>query len=109
MKYLYLALAILLEVTGSGFMKASDGFSKIVPTMVTIVSYIACFFFLSQALKFIPLGIAYAIWAGLGIVLTAVVSVVIFKQTLDIPSVIGIILIISGVIVMNTFSKTAVH
>jgi len=109
MKYLYLTLAILLEVTGSGFMKTSDGFSKVLPTTVTIVSYIACFFFLSQALKFIPLGIAYAIWAGLGIVLTAVVSVVIFKQPLDVSAIIGIVLILSGVVVMNAFSKTAVH
>lgn len=109
MKYLYLALAILLEVIGSGSLKASYGFSKTIPTIVTVVAYLACFFFLSQALKSIPLGIAYAIWGGLGIVLTAVVSVVVFKQSLDVPAIIGIILIVTGVFIMNFFSKTAAH
>ena len=106
MKYLYLALAIVLEVLGSSFMKASDGFSKLLPTTITIIAYIACFFFLSQALKSIPLGIAYAIWGGLGIVLTALISVIIFKQSLDLAAIIGIILIVAGVFVMNFFSKS---
>ena len=106
MKYLYLALAIVLEVLGSSFMKASDGFSKLLPTTITIIAYIACFFFLSQALKSISLGIAYAIWGGLGIVLTALISVIIFKQSLDLPAIIGIILIVAGVFVMNFFSKS---
>ena len=109
MKYLYLALAIVLEVLGSSFMKASDGFSKLLPTTITIIAYIACFFFLSQALKLIPLGIAYAIWGGLGIVLTALISVIIFKQSLDLPAIIGIILIVTGVFVMNFFSKSSTH
>lgn len=109
MKYLYLALAIVLEVLGSSFMKASDGFSKLLPTTITIIAYIACFFFLSQALKSIPLGIAYAIWGGLGIVLTALISVIIFKQSLDLPAIIGIILIVAGVFIMNFFSKSSTH
>lgn len=109
MKYLYLALAIVLEVLGSSFMKASDGFSKLLPTTITIIAYIACFFFLSQTLKSIPLGIAYAIWGGLGIVLTALISVIIFKQSLDLPAIIGIILIVAGVFVMNFFSKSSTH
>ena len=109
MKYLYLALAIVLEVLGSSFMKASDGFSKLLPTTITIIAYIACFFFLSQALKSIPLGIAYAIWGGLGIVLTALISVIIFKQSLDLPAIIGIILIVAGVFVMNFFPKYSTH
>ena len=109
MKYLYLALAIVLEVLGSSFMKASDGFSKLLPTTITIIAYIACFFFLSQALKSRPLGIAYAIWGGLGIVLTALISVIIFKQSLDLPAIIGIILIVAGVFVMNFFSKSSTH
>ena len=109
MKYLYLALAIVLEVLGSSFMKASDGFSKLLPTTITIIAYIACFFFFSQALKSIPLGIAYAIWGGLGIVLTALISVIIFKQSLDLPAIIGIILIVAGVFVMNFFSESSTH
>lgn len=107
MKYLFLTLAILLEVTGSSFMKLSDGFSKPIPTAITIITYIACFYFLSLALKFMPLGVAYAIWAGLGIVLTAVVSTIVFKQSMDLPAIVGLILIVIGVIIMNLFSKTA--
>ena len=109
MKYLYLALAIVLEVLGSSFMKASDGFSKWLPSSIVIIAYLTCFYFLSLALKTIPLGIAYATWGGLGIVLTAFISVVIFKQKLDIPAIIGIVLIVLGVIVMNFLSKTTTH
>lgn len=106
MKYLFLALAIVLEVVGSSFLKVSDGFTKVIPTIIMIVAYIACFYFLSLALKYFSLGVAYAIWAGLGIVLTATISVVIFKQNLDIPAIIGMLLIIAGVVVINFYSKT---
>ncbi|MCY0977125.1 multidrug efflux SMR transporter [Chryseobacterium wangxinyae] len=109
MKYVFLSLAIILEVIGSSFMKASNGFTKAGPSVITVLAYLICFFFLSQALKSIPLGIAYAIWGGLGIVLTAIVSVVVFRQTLDIPAIIGITLIVAGVVVMNFFSKSAAH
>ena len=107
MKYLFLGLAIAFEVIGSSFMKASDGFTKWIPSTVVVIAYLVCFYFLSLALKTIPLGIAYAIWGGLGIVLTAAVSVFIFKQKLDLAAIIGIVLIVSGVVVMNFFSKTA--
>lgn len=109
MRYLYLTLAIAFEVVGSSFMKASEGFSKWMPSSIVIIAYLICFYFLSLALKTIPLGIAYAIWGGLGIVLTAIISVVIFKQKLDIPAIVGIVLIVSGVVVMNFFSKTTTH
>ena len=102
-------MAIIAEVIGSSFLKQSDGFSKLLPAAITITSYLSSFFFLSQALKGIPLGTAYAIWAGLGIVLTTAVSVTIFKQKLDLAAIIGIMLIVSGVVVMNFFSKTASH
>ena len=82
---------------------------KTIPTILTIIAYTICFFFFSHALKSIPLGIAYAIWGGLGIVLSALISVVIFKQSLDLPALIGITLIVAGVFVMNFFSKSAVH
>ncbi|MHA6728374.1 DMT family transporter [Chryseobacterium sp. A301] len=109
MKYLYLSLAIIFEVMGSSFLKASNGFSKLIPSSITVVAYIACFFFLSQTLKHMPLGVAYAIWGGLGIVLTAIISVVLFKQPLDLPAILGIVLILIGVVAMNVFSKTAGH
>ena len=109
MKYLFLALAIIFEVVGSSFIKASDGFTKLFPTTIVAVAYLICFYFLSVALKTIPLGIAYAIWGGMGIVLTAIISVLVFKQKLDIPAIIGIVLIVAGVVVMNFFSKSTAH
>lgn len=109
MKYLYLALAIIFEVIGSSCMKASDGFTKWLPTVIVVITYLICFYFLSLALKSMPLGLAYAIWGGLGIVLTAIISVFIFKQSMDLPAIIGVILIVSGVFVMNFFSKTLSH
>lgn len=109
MGYVYLALAIILEVLGSSLIKVSDGFTKIIPTSIMLIAYVTCFYFLSLTLKTIPLGIAYAIWGGLGIVLTAIISVVIFKQKLDLPAILGIALIVSGVFIMNFFSKTNAH
>lgn len=109
MKYLFLGLAICLEVVGSSFLAKSNGFTKLIPSIITVIAFSACFYFFSQALKSIPLGIAYAIWAGLGIVLTATVSVVIFKQKLDTPAILGMLLIVLGVIVINVFSKSATH
>lgn len=109
MKYVFLGLAIGLEVVGSSFLLKSNGFTKLIPSMVTVLAFVSCFYFFSQALKFIPLGIAYAIWAGLGIILTAIVSVVVFKQKLDTPAILGMLLIIIGVVVINAFSKSSTH
>lgn len=109
MKYLYLALAIVLEVIGSSFLTKSHGFSKLEPSLITIIAFGACFFFLSLALKEMPLGIVYAIWAGAGLVLTALVSVFVFKQSLDLPAFIGIGFILVGVVILNVFSKSAGH
>lgn len=109
MKYLFLGLAICLEVLGSSFLAKSNGFTKLVPSIITVIAFSACFYFFSHALKSIPLGIAYAIWAGLGIVLTATVSVIIFKQKLDTPALLGMGLIVVGVLVINIFSKSATH
>lgn len=109
MKYLYLATAIVFEVIGSSFIKASDGFTKLIPTVCTIAAFVICFYALSIALRTIPLGIAYATWAGLGIVLTALVSVFIFKQSIDWPAIAGMALIIAGVVVINVFSKSVAH
>lgn len=109
MGYLFLGLAILFEVLGSSMIKISDGFTKTIPVIVMLVAYTVCFYFLSLTLKTIPLGTAYAIWGGLGIVLTAFISVIYFKQTLDTPALIGILLIVSGVFVLNFFSKTHTH
>ncbi|MDR2920866.1 MAG: multidrug efflux SMR transporter [Tannerella sp.] len=109
MHYLFLALAIFFEVIGSSFIKLSNGFMKLLPTLVVAVAYLTCFYFLSLALKTIPLGITYAIWGGIGIILTALISVFIFKQSIDFRAIAGIGLIVTGMFMINIFSKTAVH
>lgn len=109
MQYLYLALAIIFEVLGSSFIKASHGFSKLLPTLVVVAAYGICFYFLALCLKTMPLGAAYAIWGGVGITLTALVSVFIFKQPMDLPAIIGIVLIVGGVFIINFYSKTLSH
>ena len=107
--YLLLGLAIILEGTGSTFLLKSEGFSKLGPSLLVFVFYIISFYLLSQVLKTLPLGIAYAIWSGVGSVLTALIGFFIFRQSLDLPAVIGIGMIIGGVIVMNVFSKSVGH
>lgn len=107
MGYFYLAIAIVFEVLGSSFIKACEGFTKIVPSIVVVVAYVIAFYFLSLCLKTIPLSIAYAIWAGIGIVLTVLISIFIFKQNIDLPAIIGIFFILIGVLIINYFSKVA--
>lgn len=104
--YAMLALAIVSEVTGSAFLVKSEGFTKLGPSLLVVMFYVVSFYLLSQVIKTIPLGIAYAIWGGVGIVLTALVGFFVFKQTLDLPALIGIGMIVGGVIVMNVFSNS---
>ena len=105
MGYWYLGLAILFEVVGSSFIKSSNGFTKLLPSIIVLVTYIVAFYFLSLCVKTVPLSIAYAIWAGVGIILTVLVSVFVFKQTIDFPAILGIVFIIIGVVIINYFSK----
>jgi small multidrug resistance pump len=107
--YLMLALAIISEVTGSAFLVKSAGFTKLGPSLLVVLFYVISFYLLSQVIKTIPLGIAYAIWGGVGIVLTALVGFFVFKQILDVPALLGIAMIVGGVIVMNVFSNTIGH
>ena len=109
MAYALLALAIISEVTGSTFLVKSEGFTKLVPSILVFIFYAISFYLLSQVLKTIPLGIAYAIWSGIGIILTACIGFFIFRQSLDVPAMLGIAMIIDGVIVMNVFSKSVGH
>lgn len=104
--YGLLAIAIITEVLGTAFLVKSSSFTKLVPTVITIVCYVLSFYLLAQVTKTLPIGIAYAIWGGVGVALTAVIGLVAFKQTLDIPAIIGILLIVSGVVVMNVFSNS---
>lgn len=107
--YGFLILAIIFEVLGTTFLVKSEQFTRLIPTLLMAVLYIGSFYFLSQTIKTIPLGIAYAIWGGVGIILTAIIGFVLFKQSLDTPAIIGIMLIISGVVVINVFSQTVGH
>lgn len=109
MGYVYLMFAILLEVFGSSMLLKSEGFTKLKPTALMVVAFVCAFYCLSKCLKFMPLSIAYALWAGIGLVLTALVSVFVFKQRLDLPAIIGILFILIGVLIINLFSKTATH
>ncbi len=106
MGYWYLAIAIVAEVIATNALKASDEFTKLIPSIIVVISYSVAFYFLALVLRTIPVGVAYAIWAGVGVVLVALVSVVIFKQIPDIPAVIGMTLIICGVVIIYVFSKT---
>lgn len=109
MVYIYLALAIVAEVVATSALKASHGFSNLVPSILVVIGYAIAFFLLSLVLKTMNIGVAYAIWAGLGIVLVAVAGALFFNQMPDLPAVIGMILIIAGVVVINLFSKTVSH
>ncbi len=104
--YLYLCIAILFEVIATTSLKAADGFTNLVPSIVVGIGYSASFYFLGLALKHIPVGIAYAVWAGLGIVLIAVAAAVIYRQIPDAATLIGMVLIIAGVMAIHLFSKT---
>ena len=107
--YGFLMLAIICEIMATTLLVKSEQFTRLLPTLMMAVLYIVSFYFLSQTLKTIPLGIAYAIWGGIGIVLTAIIGIVAFKQTIDTPAIVGIALIVSGVIVINVFSNTVGH
>lgn len=109
MNYLFLAVAIVFEVIGTSFMKQSEGFSRLFPSLITAVTYGVAFFCLSLTLKTIPTGIAYAIWSGAGIVLIASVSWLFQGQKLDAAAMLGMALIVTGVVVMNVFSKASAH
>ena len=107
--YLFLFLAILFETVATSFMKQSEQFTKLVPSIVTIVGYIGAFYCLSLVLKTIPVGIAYAIWSGVGIILITLIGLVVFKQHLDLAAFIGLGFIIAGVIIINVFSHSVSH
>lgn len=109
MGYVYLAMAIVAEVIATSAVKASDGFTKLVPSVVVVVGLALAFYCLSLVFKTVPMGVAYAIWSGLGIVLISLAGMILFGQKLDLPAIIGMLLIIAGVVVMNVFSKSVSH
>ena len=109
MNWVFLTIAIVAEVVGTSALKASEGFSRPVPALITAAGYAVAFFFLALTLRTIPMGVAYAVWSGVGIVLISLVGWFAFRQSLDTPALIGLGLIVAGVVVINGFSNTAGH
>jgi small multidrug resistance pump len=107
--YLFLAIAIVAEVIATSALKASQGFSQLLPSILVAVGYGVAFYFLSLTLRTIPVGIAYAIWSGAGIVLVSLIGFALYGQKLDVWAIVGIGLIIAGVMVINLLSKSAAH
>jgi small multidrug resistance pump len=107
--YLFLGIAIIAEVIATSALRAAEGFTVLLPSVVSVVGYVVAFYFLSLTLKTMPVGVAYAIWSGVGIVLVSLVALVIYKQVLDLPAMLGMGLIMAGVVVINLFSKTTGH
>lgn len=107
--YLFLLAAIIFETVGTSALKACDQFTRPLPSLVAIVSYLVAFYLLSLTLRTVPIGIAYAIWSGMGIVLVALIGLFWFRQALDTPAVVGLLLIVAGVVVINVLSKCAPH
>jgi small multidrug resistance pump len=107
--YALLGIAIVAEVVATSALRASEGFSRWLPAVVVVLGYGVAFYCLSLTLRSIPVGIVYAIWSGVGIVLISLVAVVLYRQVPDLPAIIGLGLIISGVVVLNLFSKMQAH
>ena len=108
-QYLFLVLAIAFEVAWAILLKYTEGFTRLWPTVTTITTYLAALYFLNLTVRTMPVGIAYAIWAGTGMILIALLGVVVLKQHLDLPAIIGLMLIIAGVLVLNLGSKSVTH
>lgn len=103
----YLATAIVCEVVATSALKSAEGFTRWLPSLLVVTGYSAAFYFLSLTLNGIPLGIAYAVWSGVGVALVSLLGYLWYGQTLDVPAMIGIALIILGVLVLNLYSNTA--
>jgi len=109
MNWLYLIIAIISESIATNSLKASNGFTNVVPSIIALAGYGSVLFFLSLAIRTISVGVAYATWSGVGIVLIALIGWLWHKQALDTPAIIGMGFIITGVVIMNVFSKSVTH
>ena len=107
--YLLLTIAIVAEVIGTSLLPVTHGFNKLVPTLVVLACYVVAFYLLSVTVETLPVGIVYAIWASSGIVLTTLVAWLVYKQSLDLPAIFGMMLIIAGVVCIQLFSKVNGH
>ncbi|MBP7687343.1 MAG: EamA family transporter [Thermoflexales bacterium] len=108
-RWVPLLIAIIAEVIATSALKASEGFTKLWPSIIVVIGYGAAFYALSLALREIPMGVAYAIWSGLGLILITLTGWLLYGQRIDAPAFIGMVLIVAGVVVMNVFSKAVAH
>lgn len=109
MPYLYLALAVAFETIGTSAMQASQQFTRLWPSVLVIVGYAISFYFMALTLRYMPVGIVYALWSGLGIILIALIGYAVFGQKLDLPAIAGLGLIIAGIVVIQLFSNATAH
>ena len=107
--YLFLVLAILTETVGTSALQASQQFTRLVPSVIVVVGYGLSFYLLALTLRYMPVGIVYAIWSGLGVVFIAVIGWLVFGQKIDLPAALGMALIIAGIVVLHLFSKSTAH
>ena len=108
-QWLYLGIAIVAEVIATSTMKATEGFTRLWPSLAVAAGYLVAFYFLSLTLRTLPVGIAYAVWSGVGIALVSLIAWLAYGQTLDGPAIAGLVLILAGVVVLNGFSKSVAH
>ena len=108
-QWIFLSVAIVSEVIGTSALKATGEFTRLWPSVIVVFSYFSAFYFLTLTLRTIPIGIAYAIWSGVGVALITLVGWLFYKQTLDVPAFVGITLIVAGVVVLNVFSRAVPH
>ena len=109
MPYLYLAIAVAFETIGTSAMQASQQFTRLWPSVLVIVGYAISFYFMALTLRYLPVGIVYALWSGLGIILIALIGYAVFGQKLDLPAIAGLGLIIAGIVVIQLFSNATAH
>jgi small multidrug resistance pump len=107
--WILLGIAIVSEIIGTSALKASNGFTRVIPSVLVVLGYGGAFWLMSQTLKFLEIGTVYAVWSGVGIVGTAIIGYFVFREGIDLPKGIGIGLIVAGVVVLQAFSKTAAH
>lgn len=107
--YLILALAVLAETIGTTALQASQQFTRLGPSVLVVLAYALSFYLLSITLRTMPVGIVYALWSGIGIMLIATIGWVVFGQTLDLPAIIGLAMIVGGIAVIHLFSATTSH
>jgi len=108
-QYVYLIIAVIFETFGTACLKSSNEFTKLWPSLGVIIGFSGAFYFLALTLRYMPIGVVYAVWSGLGIIFIALIGLIVFKQSLDIAAYIGMGLIIAGVVVLNLFSNSSSH